>query len=61
MNIELTSINALIGFGLLIWVIVDLFTGKVYLHRAYRRAEEPTGYWLGCTLWLFVALSCFMV
>ena len=48
-----------LGFLLLGWVILDLFTGTVWLHRAFRRSEEPVGYWLIMGLWLLGALSCF--
>ena len=49
----------ILGVALLAWVLYDLVTGKVWLHRAYRRSEEPAGYWLTMGLWLLVALSCF--
>ncbi|ASP34571.1 hypothetical protein [Labrenzia sp. VG12] len=50
---------ALLGIALLVWVLYDLVTGKVWLHRAYHRSEEPAGYWLTMGLWFLVALSCF--
>ncbi|MCV0424893.1 MAG: hypothetical protein K5905_05450 [Roseibium sp.] len=49
----------ILGILLLIWVIYDLMTGKVWLHRAFRRTEEPKGYWVVMTLWFVVAVSCF--
>jgi len=51
--------TSILGIALLVWVLYDLVTGKVWLHRAYTRAEQPAGYWLTMGLWLAVALSCF--
>lgn len=51
--------TTILGILLLIWVIYDLMTGTVWLHRAYRRTEELAGYWAGMGLWFVVAVSCF--
>jgi hypothetical protein len=48
-----------IGIALLAWVAYDLFTGRVWLHRAFDRASEPGGYWGLMVLWLVLALSFF--
>lgn len=49
----------ILGVALLGWVLWDLFTGRVWLHRAYDRSAEPFGYWAGMGLWSLVAASCF--
>ncbi|WP_165840153.1 hypothetical protein [Motiliproteus coralliicola] len=48
-----------LGITLLLWVLWDLFSGSVWLHREYRRTHEPFGYWLTMLLWTLVAVSCF--
>lgn len=48
-----------LGIFLMLWVVFDLFSGSVWLHRKYQRALEPIRYWLTILLWLLVALSCF--
>ena len=53
------SITTVIGIALLAWVACDLFTGRVWLHRAYDRATEPGAYWGVMALWLVVGLSFF--
>ncbi|MFB9888030.1 hypothetical protein [Balneatrix alpica] len=50
----------LIGVSLLLWLGWDLYSGEVWLHRAFLREQEPLGYWLGMALWLGVALSCLL-
>lgn len=50
--------TTILGVVLLLWVSYDLFTGRVWLHRAYDRATEPEGYWATMGLWLLAALSC---
>ncbi|MBO6509384.1 MAG: hypothetical protein JJ866_18085 [Roseibium sp.] len=49
----------ILGFLLLAWVLYDLMTGKVWLHRAFERGNEPVQYWLTVLLWSAVAISCF--
>lgn len=49
----------ILGVALVGWVLWDLFTGRVWLHRAYDRSAEPFGYWAGMGLWSLVAASCF--
>lgn len=53
------SIAFIIGILLLLWVLWDLFSGSVWLHREFKRAEEPFAYWSTLLLWLAVAVSCF--
>ncbi len=53
------TITAIIGILLLLWVIWDLFSGSVWLHREFYRAQEPVAYWSTLLLWLTVAASCF--
>ena len=53
-------VSYMIGITLLVWVVLDLFTGKVYLHRLYQRQSEPLAYWLINFLWVAVALSFFI-
>ncbi len=55
------SMAMIVGGFLLLWVLADLLSGKVYLHRAFFRSEEPLGYWSILACWLLVALSCFFV
>lgn len=53
-------LSYIIGGLLLLWVAYDLFSGKVYLHRAYHYQEEPWGYWSIMLLWIAVASSFFI-
>ena len=53
-------ISITIGSLLLIWLVYDLFSGVVYLHRAYAYQEEPWGYTLVMMLWFIVAISFFI-
>lgn len=53
------TITASIGVLLLTWILWDLYSGSVWLHREYHRSEEPFSYWLLIMLWLGVAISCF--
>ncbi len=55
------NLSMIVGGFLILWVLADLISGKVYLHRAFLRNQEPLGYWLIVTVWLLVALSCFYV
>jgi len=48
-----------LGFFLLLWVVYDLFSGKVWLHREFKRSSEPFAYWSTMLVWLAVAISCF--
>lgn len=50
----------LIGAGLILWAIYDLFTGQVWLHRKFIRKEEPWAYWTTWTIWAIVALTVFL-
>lgn len=49
-----------VGIGLVIWLLYDLFTGAVYLHREIERDSEPGLYWFSIVLWGAVAASCFI-
>lgn len=53
------SLTFTLGIFLLLWVLYDLFTGQVWLHREFKRKQEPLSYWSILILWLAVALSCF--
>ncbi|OUR93234.1 hypothetical protein A9Q81_15345 [Gammaproteobacteria bacterium 42_54_T18] len=55
------SAALIVGGFLLLWVLADLLSGKVYLHRAFLRSQEPLSYWFVLALWLLVALSCFYI
>ncbi len=55
------NLAVIVGGVLMLWVLADLISGKVYLHRAFLRSQEPLSYWLIVTVWLLVALSCFYV
>ena len=55
------SIVTWLGGFLMLWVLADLLSGKVYFHRAFFRQEQPIHYWVILSLWLLVALSCFYV
>lgn len=52
------NIWLIIGILLLLWVVYDLFSGKVWLHREVERATEPTLYWFGMAAYFFLAISC---
>lgn len=45
-----------IGIALILWVIYDLFTGKVWLHREINREYESALYWSTWLLWATVAI-----
>tara|TARA_Y100000780_G_scaffold144996_1_gene130784 strand:+ start:6721 stop:6936 length:216 start_codon:yes stop_codon:yes gene_type:complete len=49
-----------IGFGLLIWFFIDLARSKSTLWQTYERKNEPTMYWLTMTIWLALAITCFI-
>ena len=53
------TIGMIVGSLLLLWLVFDLFSGKVYLWRSYERSQEPGAYWGTILLWLVIALSCF--
>ncbi|MEM9336388.1 MAG: CIA30 family protein [Patescibacteria group bacterium] len=46
-----------IGIGLLLWVLYDLYTGEVWSYRAIKRKEEPGQYWLWTAIWFVIALT----
>ena len=48
-----------VGILLLAWVAWDLYSGRVWLHRAFDRSSEPGSYWALMTVWLALALSFF--
>ncbi len=49
-----------IGGLLILWLLYDLYSGKVYLHRAYLFKEEPVGYFFVMLLWFAIAASFFI-
>jgi hypothetical protein len=51
--------NYWLGFALLIWLVYDLATGEVYLHRAIQSNSEPLTYWFVMLIWGVIAMSCF--
>ena len=53
-------ISTIIGILLLVWLVYDLYTGRVYLHREFSYQQEPWGYCLIMLLWLVVAVSFFI-
>ncbi len=50
---------SILGTVLLFWAAWELFTGRSWLHREFRRDEEPVAYWAIWVLWMAVAISCF--
>ncbi|MBY5992640.1 hypothetical protein [Ferrimonas balearica] len=48
-----------LGTLLSLWVLWDLFTGRVYLWQAHERKQEPGTYWFAMALWSALAISCF--
>lgn len=51
--------TSILGIALLLWVLWDLFNGSNWLHREFKRSEEPFAYWCTMLIWLAVAVSCF--
>ncbi|WP_172806818.1 hypothetical protein [Endozoicomonas arenosclerae] len=51
--------TAILGIVLLLWAAWDLYAGSVWLHREFRRDEEPGAYWSTLSLWVIVGISCF--
>lgn len=49
-----------LGFGLILWLLFDLFRGEAYIWHAYRRDTQPGMYWLTMLVWALVAASCFI-
>ena len=47
-----------VGGALAAWVLWDLMTGKVYLHRGVVRSGEPLLYWAAMYVWAALAASC---
>jgi len=60
MNIEFAAPWGWIGLTLLLWLLFDLWSGEVYLHRKVTLSEEPGLYWLTILIWSAVAGSCFI-
>jgi len=60
MAISSLPLSYWLGFALALWLIYDLVTGHVYLHRDIDVESEPLSYWLVMLLWLAVAASCFI-
>lgn len=42
---------------MLIWVVWDLFMGKVWLHREFSRQYELAASWSTTIAWLLIAIS----
>jgi len=53
-------LNYLIGTLLLLWLVWDLRTGSVYLHRPFFYKTEPVAYVLINLFWALVAISFFL-
>lgn len=49
-----------IGIGLALWVLYDLFRGRVYFPAKVTRAENPGTYWTGMIVYAVLAASCFL-
>ena len=49
-----------LGFVLILWLLMDLITGKAYIWQSYRRKEEPAMFRFTMLVWALVAASCFV-
>ncbi len=49
-----------LGIVLVLWLLMDLVTGKAYIWQSYERRTEPAMYWLTMFIWGLVAASCFI-
>ena len=49
-----------LGFGLILWLLYDLFSGVAYIWQRYERATETMMYWFTMVVWALVAASCFI-
>jgi len=49
-----------LGVALVCWLIYDLISGAVYLHRHIERESEPGLYWFTMLTWGVLAASCFI-
>ncbi len=47
----------IVGIGLILWAIYDLYTGKVWLHREISRSYEPSFYWIIWILWMGIGVG----
>lgn len=46
----------LVGIGLLIWVMFDLWGGHTWLLHKIERDKEPWTYWMVVSIWLIISL-----
>lgn len=46
-----------IGIALLLWVVYDLVTGKVWSYREIERKNEPAMYWVFILAWFVLAAT----
>lgn len=60
MNTLMESSVFWIGIALVFWLIYDLISGAVYLHRHIERESEFGLYWFGMLVWGALAASCFI-
>lgn len=51
------NIWLLVGIGLVLWVLYDLYNGVTWIHRPVYRAYEPSTYWIVTLIWVAIAVS----
>jgi len=48
------------GIGFLLWLLIELLTGRVWLHREIKNESESTYYWVIILFWAMLGVSCFI-
>jgi len=46
----------LLGLGLLLWIVYDLYNGVTWTYKPIYRAYQPILYWIVTLIWLIVAV-----
>lgn len=55
------SIWFIVGIGLVLWVLWDLWNGYTYLWEPVTRDENPGLYWTVITIWSAAAVTSFFM
>ena len=52
------NIWTFVGIGSLLWSLIEMITGRAWIHREVKREEQPTTYWVVVLFWLMLGVSC---
>lgn len=48
----------IIGIIIIVWVVYDIMSGTVWIHRPVSYATEPFLFWFCITVYLALGISC---